>query len=913
MVMSETLIAVKNHWKKLTAVLLIVILIIASYTGFALLSSEEDDTIVTGILFINGQVAPEGIFVKIQFSDVEIFDLNGTDSNGEYEIDVGDHFGETGTLIVLYGGDEYIAEDEFGNSRTITFNKDSLSNPINAYVTIETDSSENDDDDDDIVDEGGGDENPDEPDDPADDDPTDDDPTDDDSTDDDPADDEDPDDDEDSDDDTDPDDDPTDDDDPEHDNYQNITHLTIESLIWNEDTQQWKQDNVVSLNDMVQFNLSITYNGSYNLTNIQIKSQIPNGISYLGNSTINGTITEPYIDTSNNTLQWNITTFKPNQEMIILFNTSIQKRGDYSIKNTVDADENNTMISYNSTNKIQVMGTISVEKKSWDSILSVWTDDLTVDLYDPVRINITVLYNGSFTITDLEIEDSLPDEMNYMGNCTVNDLGCIPQYDENTNTVLWDTLQIQNNTPIFIEFDVNVSSNKTFINTVEVTAEENISSILEAMDNTSIKGKNQTALEVIKNVRHYNQQWKDYIEAYVNDTVQFKITIKNNGNATLYNLNAFDTLPKGLYYKSHSCQIFYNGTKYIVEPYINEDDNFILWSDLNTIIANYFNPGDYIDILFNTTVKEPGLLINKVLVSSTLCNECDSLNDTDYAYVNATIKIPELEINAGGPYNSYENETITLNAEATGGIKPYTISWDLDDDGQFDDATGGVIQHQWPLEGNYTIHVKVEDNASNSATDTTLVRITLEPLVVDAGGPYESFIGEPIQFTGQATGGSLNYTWNWEFGDGNESTLQNPIHNYTEKGIYQAILTVTDDRNNTKNDTAQVLIHIEDNEPPEIIIVKPIDAIYLRDRAVFPFFTALIIGDINITIIANDNETEIEKIDLYIDDQLIKTSYIDSMVWYWNERIFKKKTIEVIAYDIAGNSKSVEQTAWKLF
>jgi hypothetical protein len=39
--------------------------------------------------------------------------------------------------------------------------------------------------------------------------------------------------------------------------------------------------------------------------------------------------------------------------------------------------------------------------------------------------------------------------------------------------------------------------------------------------------------------------------------------------------------------------------------------------------------------------------------------------------------------------------------------------------------------------------------------------------------------------------GQLIGTWSWEFGDGGTSTLQRPVHSYTEKGEYQVRLTVT--------------------------------------------------------------------------------------------------------------------------
>jgi choice-of-anchor B domain-containing protein len=49
-------------------------------------------------------------------------------------------------------------------------------------------------------------------------------------------------------------------------------------------------------------------------------------------------------------------------------------------------------------------------------------------------------------------------------------------------------------------------------------------------------------------------------------------------------------------------------------------------------------------------------------------------------------------------------------------------------------------------------------------------------------------------------------SWSWDFGDGNSSTLQNPVHTYSAAGSYLVELTVTDDQAgiNTSNQTVTV-------------------------------------------------------------------------------------------------------------
>ena len=78
------------------------------------------------------------------------------------------------------------------------------------------------------------------------------------------------------------------------------------------------------------------------------------------------------------------------------------------------------------------------------------------------------------------------------------------------------------------------------------------------------------------------------------------------------------------------------------------------------------------------------------------------------------------------------------------------------------------------------------------------------------GGCYE------VQFSASTTGyGTLPYTYNWEFGDGQTSTEQNPDHFYPSSGPYDARLTVRDANRNLSIATATgITPHQQTNQPP---------------------------------------------------------------------------------------------------
>ena len=82
-----------------------------------------------------------------------------------------------------------------------------------------------------------------------------------------------------------------------------------------------------------------------------------------------------------------------------------------------------------------------------------------------------------------------------------------------------------------------------------------------------------------------------------------------------------------------------------------------------------------------------------------------------------------------------------------------------------------------------------------------------EPLVADADGPYEADEGEDIQFQGSATGGDPPYSYEWDFGNGDTSDVQNPVYAYDEAGVYDVTLTVTDNAAATDDDATTATIN----------------------------------------------------------------------------------------------------------
>lgn len=115
-------------------------------------------------------------------------------------------------------------------------------------------------------------------------------------------------------------------------------------------------------------------------------------------------------------------------------------------------------------------------------------------------------------------------------------------------------------------------------------------------------------------------------------------------------------------------------------------------------------------------------------------------------------------------------------------------------------ATDQVYSVSVPAGLSGTVYVRVTD------TNRSWGNNSLDPVYVDEiyfevstapGPPVAQFSGDPtsgdfpltVQFTDLSTGNPTS--WDWDFGDGNGSALQNPGHEYTAAGTYTVTLTAT--------------------------------------------------------------------------------------------------------------------------
>jgi VCBS repeat-containing protein len=177
--------------------------------------------------------------------------------------------------------------------------------------------------------------------------------------------------------------------------------------------------------------------------------------------------------------------------------------------------------------------------------------------------------------------------------------------------------------------------------------------------------------------------------------------------------------------------------------------------------------------------------------------------------------------NAGGPYTITELQSLQLNATIADPDvgATLTIDWDLDNDGQFDDASSANPLVTWAALGlmtnpirdqaaNLPIKVRVSDGVAPPVISSTTLTVTNRAPTVVISGDSTGVTAQPLDFLFTTTDAAADLTAgftlsiDWDGGGVDETitgatAAQAASHVYTTPGTYVVSVTARDKDNGT--------------------------------------------------------------------------------------------------------------------
>jgi len=122
-----------------------------------------------------------------------------------------------------------------------------------------------------------------------------------------------------------------------------------------------------------------------------------------------------------------------------------------------------------------------------------------------------------------------------------------------------------------------------------------------------------------------------------------------------------------------------------------------------------------------------------------------------------------------------------------------SVAWDFESDGVIDTEESNPV-HEFTTAGTYTVNLTA-NNTNGTNSKLGIITVTEKPESVI---PVANFTASlTVQFTDTSTNNPTQ--WEWNFGDGTNSTEQNPVHVYGSEGTYTVTLVATNDAGSSDN------------------------------------------------------------------------------------------------------------------
>jgi len=173
-------------------------------------------------------------------------------------------------------------------------------------------------------------------------------------------------------------------------------------------------------------------------------------------------------------------------------------------------------------------------------------------------------------------------------------------------------------------------------------------------------------------------------------------------------------------------------------------------------------------------------------VTMTATNSGGSSTSTELDMITVEITEPiasfETNVTSGEPPLAVQFTDTSTNT-------PTSWYWSFGDGGTSDEQSPA---YEYDDAGSYTVIFTAKNSAgSNITTVKKYINVTaiLAPVTSFTADVTSGTAPLTVQFTDTSTNSPVS--WEWTFGDGSSSTLQNPLHTYTSAGPYSVTLSAT--------------------------------------------------------------------------------------------------------------------------
>lgn len=422
--------------------------------------------------------------------------------------------------------------------------------------------------------------------------------------------------------------------------------------------------------DTVTYTITASNSADSAATNLIIEDVLPSGITYSSYSSTQGAF-------SNISGRWNVGTLGTSSSAIL------------TIVVTVDSGTSGSTI-INTASKFS-MDQVDTDtgNDSSSASLTVQSADISVDKVvdnpaansgDPIVYTITLTNNGPSDATNVEVTDDLPAGIVYSGYSTTSGAGV---YNNISGT--WHAGPIADGSSAVLSIFANVTGglteSTTFYNTAIFTGADQADPVTMNNSDLATVVALSTDLEVFKTV--------DNASPGVGDTINYLVTVVNNGPTNATNIVVSDQLPTGVSYVSYSSS---QGSYAITG---NADTKF-MWQ-VGAIASNQSAV-----ITFSATVDTgtSGSTITNV-ANLKEADQGDFNNSNNSASAAIVVGSTDLSVS-----KSVDLATATLYDTLT-----YTIS--VFNNSSSSTATGIVIEDQLPALLNYSSHSATSGTFNN--------------------------------------------------------------------------------------------------------------------------------------------------------------------------------------------------------